>query len=300
MTHIRPTRFGSLESKNTYSGRSGTTRDRNLRTDKTIARNRIPILDRSRGAADGAQRGRRSRGQSLVEFTLVLPMLLLLILVGLDFGRVFLGWVELNNVVREAANYAASNPNAWNSGTPDAAAQAAYQQLVTNDASGINCTMPSPVPTPAFPDGVNGSHPIGELVTASFTCQFRIITPVIGNIVGTNGLLAVSASAAFPVTNGAILGIPIGTAVPTPSPSASPSADPSASPTASPSAPSNCIVPNLVGEGPSPAQNDWTKAGFTTPVVFNPLEGTPPYKIGSQGTVPGTSELCSSTITVAK
>ena len=241
-----------------------------------------------------APHGRRSRGQSLVEFTLVLPILLLLILVGLDFGRVFLGWVELNNVVREAANYAASNPNAWNSNTPDVTAQAAYQQLVTNDASGINCTMPSPVPTPAFPDGVNGSHPIGELVTASFTCQFRIITPVISNIVGTNGLLAVSASAAFPVTNGAILGIPIGPAIPTPTPT------PSASPTASPSAPPTCSVPNLVGEGPGPAQNDWTKAGFTTPIVFNPLEGTPPYKIGSQSTIPGTIELCSSTITVAK
>lgn len=224
-------------------------------------------------------------------------MLLLLILVGLDFGRVFLGWVELNNVVREAANFAASNPNAWNSNTPDAAAQADYQSLVTNDATGINCTMPSPVPAPSFPDGANGSHPIGELVTASFTCQFRIITPVIGNIVGTNGLLAVSASAAFPVTNGAILGIPVGTAIPTASPT--PSASAGASPSPSPSAPPNCSVPNLTNEQPQPAQNDWTRAGFTTQIVFNPLNAPPnTYRTGSQSTLVGTSELCTSTITV--
>jgi len=273
------------------------TRDRYLRTDIPIARNRIPILDRSCDAAESTRRGPRTRGQSLVEFTLVLPMLLLLILIGLDFGRVFLGWVELNNVVREAADYAASNPNAWNTSAPDAAAQAEYQRLVANDASGINCTMPSPVPSPAFPDGVNGSHPIGELVTASFTCQFHIITPVIGNIVGTNGLLAVSASAAFPVTNGAILGIPVGTAIPTASPA--PSASAGASPSASPSAAPNCIVPNLVGEGPQPAQHDWTKAGFTTQIVFNPLNAPPnTYQAGSQSTLVDTSELCSSTITV--
>ena len=178
------------------------------------------------------------------------------------------------------------------------AAQAEYQQLVTNDASGINCSMPSPAPTPAFPDGANGSHPIGELVTASFTCQFRIITPVIGNIVGTNGLLAVSASAAFPVTNGAILGIPVGTAIPTATPTASPSVDPSASPSASPSAPPNCIVPSLVGLQTNKAQSPWTAAGFTTSVIFNPL-APPKYTINSQSTTPGTSELCSSTITVA-
>ncbi len=55
----------------------------------------------------------RSRGQSLVEFALVLPMILLLMLIALDFGRVFLGWVALNNSARVAANYAAMNPNAW-------------------------------------------------------------------------------------------------------------------------------------------------------------------------------------------
>jgi hypothetical protein len=268
-----------------------------------MARKRIPAFGPARIALSAPHRQRSGRGQSLVEFTLVLPMLLLLILVGLDFGRVFLGWVELNNVVREAANYAADNPGAWNTGTPDAAAQAEYQRLVTNDASAINCTLPSPVPTPSFPDGPNGSHPIGELVTASFTCQFRIITPVISNIIGTNGLLTVSASAAFPVTYGVIQGIPVGalpSASPSPSPSPSPSVGPSSSPVASPSpspsAPPTCVVPNLVGEQANPAQNDWNRAGFTTSLVFNPLQGN--YKVGSQSTPKNTTELCSSPMTV--
>ena len=270
-----------------------------------MVRSRIRPFDPAQAVPGVPPRRRGRRGQSLVEFTLVLPMLLLLILVGLDFGRVFLGWVELNNVVREAANYAADNPGAWNTATPDAAAQAEYQRLVTNDASAINCTLPSPVPAPAFPDGPNGSHPIGELVTASFTCQFRIVTPVISNIIGTNGLLAVSASAAFPVTYGVIQGIPVGplpSASPSPSPSPSPSVGPSSSPVASPSpSPSvapTCVVPKLTQHHTSDAQGTWTGAGFTTSVIFSPLV-PPDYTIGSQSTPKGTTELCSSSITVA-
>ncbi len=59
------------------------------------------------------RRRRHRRGQSLVEFALVLPVLMLLLLIGIDFGRVFLGWVTLNNVVRDGANFAALHPTAW-------------------------------------------------------------------------------------------------------------------------------------------------------------------------------------------
>src|SRR5947209_2945895 len=66
-------------------------------------------------ARDGAARERRDGGlgQSLAEFAMTLPLLLLMVLFGLDFGRVFLGWVALNSAAREAAYYAAMNPDAW-------------------------------------------------------------------------------------------------------------------------------------------------------------------------------------------
>ncbi|HAF49233.1 MAG TPA: pilus assembly protein TadE [Anaerolineaceae bacterium] len=47
----------------------------------------------------------RSRGQSLVEFALVLPLLLLLILGALDFGRLFHAQIVLTNAAREGAYY---------------------------------------------------------------------------------------------------------------------------------------------------------------------------------------------------
>src|SRR4051794_18751060 len=53
---------------------------------------------------------RRRRGQSVVEFALILPAFLLLMLIAVDFGRIFFTSIQLNNAVREAANYGATKP----------------------------------------------------------------------------------------------------------------------------------------------------------------------------------------------
>jgi Flp pilus assembly protein TadG len=238
-------------------------------------------------------RRRRSRGQSLVEFALVLPVMLLLLLFGVDFGRVFFGWVELNNVVREAANYAAENPTAWNTTNPDTAVQAAYQQLVTNDAAHINCTLPSPIPAPVFANGTNGANPIGSPVTVRIRCTFAFITPVIGSMFG--GGLPVSASVAYPTRSGMIPNIPVPTpspspsptptptptpaptatpaptVTPTPNPSATPTPAPTATPAPTPTPTPMCDIPNFKTVKAQDATSTWTTAGFTLPIVFSPL-----------------------------
>ena len=52
----------------------------------------------------------RSRGQSLIEFALVLPLLLVLILGAMDLGRMFYTKIVLTNTAREGANYLAYFP----------------------------------------------------------------------------------------------------------------------------------------------------------------------------------------------
>ena len=64
---------------------------------------------------------RAGRGQSLVEFALVLPIILLVVLLALDFGRTYLGYINLQNMARIAANYAANNPTANWGNTSDPA-----------------------------------------------------------------------------------------------------------------------------------------------------------------------------------
>jgi Flp pilus assembly protein TadG len=228
---------------------------------------------------------------------------MLILLFGLDFGRVFLGWVTLNNAVREAANYAALNPTAWQ-GSGDATLQAEYARLIDAESAGINCTLPSPLPAPTF----SGGTAIGSPATVSITCRFRLITPFIAAIVGST--VNVTSSATFPIRSGTISGIPVGTTVPIASsgggsssapssaPSSGPSVGPSVAPTATPVP--MCTVPSLTGLKTNKAVAPWTAAGFQSiNLLFSP--GTPPvYTIATQSIGAGISQACSSVMTVTK
>ena len=125
----------------------------------------------------------RTRGQSLAEFALVVPVLLLLLLIAIDFGRVYLGWVNLQNMARIAANYAANQPLTWNT--------AAFQNQISNDAKATNCDLVS-FPTPSF-----SATTVGGTVRVDISCTFHPITPVISGILGSG--VTVSASSVFPV-----------------------------------------------------------------------------------------------------
>ena len=266
-------------------------------------------LPRVLGAQVEAHAGKR--GQSLTEFAITLPVILVIVLFGLDFGRVFLGWVTLTNAAREAANYAAMNPDAWGS-RPSAAVQAEYARLVNAETAGANCTMPNPVPVPTFPSGTS----LGSPAQVQITCVFHLITPLIGSIVGD--LVSVTASSAYPVRSGIIEGIP--TPSPAPSTSAAPSTSPapsasagaSASPTATPGpsptataspAPTPtpmCTVPNLRTVKTNVAVATWTGAGFTAGnLIFSPLVGPGNnYTIKDQSLTQGTSVACTTSMVV--
>lgn len=51
---------------------------------------------------------RRRKGQTLVEFAITLPILLILVFGVIEFGRVFQAWVTLQNAARTAARYAST------------------------------------------------------------------------------------------------------------------------------------------------------------------------------------------------
>jgi PKD repeat protein len=167
------------------------------------------------------KRAKRSRGQSLVEFALTLPLMLLLLMIALDFGRIYLGWINLQNMTRIAANYAANNPTAWSTG--DTASQTRYQNQIKADAAATNCQLPlvggvRTAPNPTFTDG-NGDGSatgIGDTVSVRLSCSFGVITPFISNIVG--GSVSVGSLAVFPIKSG--MSAPAVLVTPPPAPNA--------------------------------------------------------------------------------
>lgn len=148
-------------------------------------------------------RQRRRRGQSLVEFALVAPVLLLLLLVAIDLGRIFLGWVNLQQMTRLAADYAAQHASAWTAPI-DGVEQSRYRQKVINDARQINCQPENPIPDPVFGAGTA----LGAPVSVTVSCRFSVITPIISNLVGDT--ILVTSSTTFPIKEGAVATVPGG------------------------------------------------------------------------------------------
>jgi PKD repeat protein len=152
-------------------------------------------------AAEATDARRRARGQSMVEFALVLPILFVLLLISIDFGRVYLGYINVQNMARIAANEAATNPEGWLNADPTVIAS--YRQQILEDARAINCDIPmsnGTLDASANPD-FTGSN-VGDTATVRITCDFGVITPVISNIVG--GTVQVGGEATFPVRTGMI------------------------------------------------------------------------------------------------
>ncbi|HET9852416.1 MAG TPA: TadE/TadG family type IV pilus assembly protein [Candidatus Limnocylindrales bacterium] len=143
-----------------------------------------PNLDRQlddRQRDDRAPRSRRgrSRGQSLVEFSIVFPVLLAITGVVIDASRVYLAWSSLESATRDAAQYLATSstdpysPDYTWAGT-DADAKADYilelttgEIFATSPSSGVltDCTNTAQVTTvystnTSFANGGSAANPL--------------------------------------------------------------------------------------------------------------------------------------------
>ncbi len=111
---------------------------------------------------------------------MVLPVIVLLLVMALDFGRVFFGWVALQNASRIAANFAAMHADDWS------VRQADYRALVRGDMESINCFPPdgswddTDVPDPTYPSGTGAGMP----AVVALTCSFGLITPLAESVLG--------------------------------------------------------------------------------------------------------------------
>jgi Flp pilus assembly protein TadG len=235
------------------------------------------------------------RGQSLVEFAIVMPLLAVILLMAIDVGRVYLGWVTLSNVARIGANFAAQNPDAW-TGTGDATVQARYRRLMLNDAAGLNCTLPGTLPDPVFADS---ARTVGSRVTVQLSCSFPLMTPLIRDIIGDGaGNLQVQTSAAFGVRFGSFdtttVFNPGSWATPTPVPTPTPSSSPSPTPLPSGATPdpSATAAPPVISLYGIAAGTDSTGGGPPGSVGEDQIVGVPNLDVTFYNTTTGPQGNC--------
>jgi Flp pilus assembly protein TadG len=119
---------------------------------------------------------RTTRGQALVEFAIILPILLALVGATTDFARLYSSWISRHAATRAAAEYLATNPDK-DVTTANAGATAAA--LINDEVSGLGAfssvtslTCASPEVQVAYSSnatatGASTKYPLGRAVIAT-------------------------------------------------------------------------------------------------------------------------------------
>jgi hypothetical protein len=122
----------------------------------------ITVNQRLRG---GSARG--ENGAALVEFALVLPILLMLLLGMLEFGRAMNYWIDTTHLANVAARWAAVGKNPGDGAT---LCDSIREQADTDELrSGDTTSVPAPVSVGlSFPDGTDVGDPVRADVSVEY------------------------------------------------------------------------------------------------------------------------------------
>jgi Flp pilus assembly protein TadG len=168
---------------------------------------------RDTSPAKARARTRRSRGQSVAEFAILIPVLLAFLGLTIDFARVFQAWITLESATRDAAEYAASTSTTSSDALTKAQrticlqAQSipGFQRSGLASPNDVNqCTRPT-VTIVSFSrstdvtQGASNNYPIGS-VTVNATVPFNPLFayPFLTN----NGTWTITSQASFSVAQG--------------------------------------------------------------------------------------------------
>jgi len=112
------------------------------------------------------------KGQSMVEFALLLPILILILLMIIEGGLIFGGYLELQNAARDGARYASVHT--------DKQDQTSINTYITGKNFIIvdKSNLVQPI---GFTKMTNAQ---GTVLTVTLTYKYPIITPIIGGIIG--------------------------------------------------------------------------------------------------------------------
>ena len=152
------------------------------------------------------------RGQSVVEFALVLPLMVILLLAILDLARVYTTMMSVESAAREAADFGTTlGAGKWQDGAPRAGTEAEMQRRACVAASDLpdyedpdndpltgNCTNPSFTycltgsiggPCSGFDPTQLCEDPLRAppcTVTVTLTHDFHLLAPLSINFFGVN------------------------------------------------------------------------------------------------------------------
>ena len=185
------------------------------------------------------------RGQALVETALMLPLILILLMGAIDFGRLFFSWVSLHQAARIAANHASIDPTTEAGDIPT---------IIAHDLTVMGClSHETPVLEYTRAGSPVAKPELGDYAEVRLGCTFDLLTPLSDLMFGDD--VPMQAVAAFPVRTGCL---DCGSA---------PGGNPPPPP------PEQCrTVPDVIDMSVAGARLAWEAAGFI-PANFAPTTG---------------------------
>lgn len=111
---------------------------------------------------------KNQKGQSLVEFAIILPILILVVMAILEFGLILNSYLTIQNIAREGARLGIAG------GTDDQIRNVIFSSSPNLTASDLTINI-----TPS--DATRSS---GDTLTVSVSYNYHGITPVISSLIG--------------------------------------------------------------------------------------------------------------------
>lgn len=109
---------------------------------------------------------KNKKGQAMVEFAVILPILLLLVMGIIEFGLIFNAYLTIQNASREGARYGITG-----------ASDADIVSLVRSDCSSLQSTYLTVNVTPT-----EGSRNSGDTLVVSVSYSYHMVTPIISSL----------------------------------------------------------------------------------------------------------------------
>jgi Flp pilus assembly protein TadG len=122
---------------------------------------------------------KKNKGQSLVEFGLSLPLILLAIFLFLDMGRAVYYYSAVTNAVREGARYSIVHRQ-----------DADYETQLVTIVSNYSVAVPIDPATITYTD----SGADNEFITVSASHEFNPVTPLLAQVLGEGNTITIHSS----------------------------------------------------------------------------------------------------------
>jgi len=131
----------------------------------------------------------------VVEFALVFPVFLLLLLIAVDFGRMYLSLIEIHNAAREGAAVGASNPTDLATIAARARQEANSQAQQGESALVVSAVCADPSGAAVVCSGAAGGPGAGNMITVKVAEQFAFLTPFVNGFFQDDFRMGASATA---------------------------------------------------------------------------------------------------------